>query len=98
LAIIQVAIIGINRFIQVSTVRITENFASNTEKQYLAELEKELSKPDPITDLQKEQKIADTLAKLVTLADVAETANNWYVYIVMSIHFFRLVSFASWID
>lgn len=68
--------LGTGESTMVSTVRITENFASNTEKQYLAELEKELSKPDPITDLQKEQKIVDTLAKLVTLADVAETANN----------------------
>lgn len=68
--------LGTGESTMVSTVRITENFASNTEKQYLAELEKELSKPDPIADLQKEQKIADTLAKLVTLADVAETANN----------------------
>jgi hypothetical protein len=63
---------------QANTVRITENFASNTEKQYLADLEKELKKPDPITDFQKEKKIADTLAKLVTLIDVAEIANKWY--------------------
>jgi tRNA A-37 threonylcarbamoyl transferase component Bud32 len=63
-------------FLQATTVRITENFASNTEKQYLADLEKELNKPDQITDLQKEKKIADTLAKLVLLGDVAETANK----------------------
>lgn len=47
------------------------------EKNYLEGLLNELKRPEAITDPHKEKKIADTLAKLVSIPDVCDLANQW---------------------